>query len=452
MADSRKNRAAASALPERAIRMELDRVLASSAFANADRLRAFLSYVTEESLAGRAHLIAGKTIAQDVYGRAPDDGSDSIVRVDAGRLRRRLSEYYEDEGAGDPTRVYIDSGGYAPRFQSVEPVAQDPASNPVAPVAAHRPLGDLPRLVVAVLALALVVLAATLVLRGQTAPPVVGPKDHAARNQLERTAFAQKSTAALQAANLAEQASGLLFPIADVTHQKLATAMYRDAMQIDPTSSEGYAGAAHSLGTLALLAPDAEMRDALLTEAESLADTAIDLNPRNGWSQSAAAWVAFVKGDYPRAVDLSRLAASLNGEDGKTLDFHGVILGMTGNFAESAEASDPSRPRNNKGRHPAHLNIYAVANFHLGNHETAIASINTAIQQGGPVSELTLMYKAAANQALGNTSAAMALLEELGASWPDFRPERAVKRFYQYPEHAAQVLTQLRAAGWSEEK
>ncbi len=449
MAEMDKNVDSANVQRDSSIRLELDRVLASTTFANADRLRAFLSYVIEESLSGRAHLIAGKTIAHDVYGREPDYGSDSIVRVDAGRLRRKLSEYFEGEGADDPIRVHIDSGGYAPRFEVMKPKGASPGPEVEAREARPRPRGDLPWLLVAGGTLTLAVLAGALLARSPMSPERMPPSDHAVRSQLERSALAEKSTATLQAANLAEQASGLLFPIADAEHQKLAISMYREAIRIDPSFSDGFAGAAHSLATLALLAPTAKIRGELLGEAEEFADKAIDLAPRSGWSQSAAAWVAFVNGDYDRAVDLSRLGASLDDLDGKTLDFHGVILGMTGHFEESAEASAPARPRNDKRRHPAHLNIHGVANFHLGDYEATISSIDAAIQLGGPVSELTLMYKAAASQALGDTGTARALLEDLQATWPAFRPDAAVARFYRYPEHAEQVLAQLRAAGWS---
>lgn len=439
----------AKKLPENAIRTTLERILTSKTFVNAGRLRAFLTYVVEEELAGRAHLIAGKTIAQDVYGRAPDEGSDSIVRVDAGRLRRKLSDYYKEEGSAISIRIFIDSGGYAPRFETIRPDETNAPQGEDRKVANGPTRSYLKLDFVAAIALALAVLAGVMLTFREAPNPVTPPTDHTVRNQQERTALAEKSTATLQAANLAEQASGMLFPIADIEHQKLATAVYREAIRIDPSFSDGFAGAAHSLGTLALLAPTADLRAALLNEAEDFADRAIDLNPRSGWSQSAAAWVAFAKGDYDQAIRQSRTAASLNPLDGKTLDFHGVILGVTGHFQESAQASDPEVPRNNRGRHPAHLNIYGVANFHLGNYELAIASFDEAILGGGPVSELTLMYKAASHQALGDTSTARALLKEMQTTWPAFRPDAAVMRFYQHPEHAEQILTELRAAGWS---
>lgn len=444
MPDEPKLDDSAAGFTEGSIKAELKRVLESAAFNNVDRLKAFLSYVVTESLAGRGDLIAGKTIAHDVYGRASVDGSDSIVRVDAGRLRRKLSEYYENEGFDNPIRIHIDSGGYAPRFESKE-IENDPQTrSDVHQITKVRPQGALPWLLASGFGAAV----GAVLIYWQMSSPESPATDFSARNQSERSALAEKSTATLQAANLAEQASGLLFPIANVKYQKLATSMYREAIQIDPNFPDALAGAAHSLGTLALLAPDADTRMALLGEAQGYAQKAANLAPLSGWAQSAVAWVAFASGEYERAVDISRRAISLDEVDSKTLDFSGVIFGMTGHFAESAKVSDPSRSRNSKTRGPAHLNIYGVASFHLGNYEEAISAIDEAVTQGGPVSALTLVFKAAALQAIGDKISAAALLEQLQTTWPDFSPRNVLERFYQHPQHSEDLLGLLQEAGW----
>ncbi|MDV7143861.1 hypothetical protein R3X27_14335 [Tropicimonas sp. TH_r6] len=435
------------AVAKNTARAALETALASPSFVNAGRLRSFLGYVVEEALAGRGDLISGKTIAQDVYGRDPDE-TDSIVRVDAGRLRRKLAAYYEAEGAAEPVRIHIDSGGYAPRFEALIS-----ATPPAMPPPAHAPVetargGDLPWI------LGIAGFCALTLLLWQLRPATPDPTQQeprsatAAQDSLERTALAEKSPATLQAANLAEKAADLLFPIADAEHQTLATAMYREAIRIDPSHYGGYAGAAHSLATLAMISPDAERSAELLSEAEALAEKAIDLAPLSGWSHSATAWVALSAGDPERAVDLARRAASLSPMDGKVLDFHAVTALMTGHFEEGFDVSAPDRPRDMDGRQPAYLNVHGVANFHLDRFDAAIASFDTAIEQGGPVSELTLLYKAAANQAAGRTEDARALLDELQTTWPAFRPEPVLKRFYRHPEHAERILVELRAAGW----
>lgn len=111
-----------------AIRAELDRVLASEAFDASPRNRQFLRYVVEETLAGRAERIKAYAIATTVFGRDADfdPQSDSIVRIEAGRLRRALERYYLMAGAGEGIRISIPRGSYAAAFE-VEPGSEEPA-------------------------------------------------------------------------------------------------------------------------------------------------------------------------------------------------------------------------------------------------------------------------------------------------------------------------------------
>jgi adenylate cyclase len=101
------------------IHAQLHRITGSRVFADAHKLQKFLAYVVEESVAGRADRIKGFTVAQDVFDRdQPQDAQTStIVRVEAGRLRRRLIEYYAEEGCTDPLRIEIPKGAYVPSFE-----------------------------------------------------------------------------------------------------------------------------------------------------------------------------------------------------------------------------------------------------------------------------------------------------------------------------------------------
>lgn len=100
------------------IRAELDRVLASDIFRSAPQLTAFLSYVVEQALAGRAGELKGYTIAVEAFGRPADfdPQSDPIVRVEAGRLRKALNLYFAADGVRDPVRIAIPVGAYVPSF------------------------------------------------------------------------------------------------------------------------------------------------------------------------------------------------------------------------------------------------------------------------------------------------------------------------------------------------
>src|SRR5579864_6386613 len=99
-------------------RAELEAVLKSGLFAHAPSLAQFLSYVCDRCLEGQSNQIKEYNIAIEALGRPADfdQKADSIVRVEAHRLRKRLREYYEGEGANHPIQIEIPSGQYAPRF------------------------------------------------------------------------------------------------------------------------------------------------------------------------------------------------------------------------------------------------------------------------------------------------------------------------------------------------
>ena len=127
-----------------AIRLQLARILDSAEFRASDKQRKFLSFVVDETLAGRASQLKGYTVAVAVYGRSEtfDPQVDPIVRVEAGRLRRALERYYLTAGKKDPVRIKIPKGGYVPTFQGV-PIppsgAQTPTSEPEDSVPAAGP-------------------------------------------------------------------------------------------------------------------------------------------------------------------------------------------------------------------------------------------------------------------------------------------------------------------------
>jgi len=107
------------------VRAELARVLGSSVFAQATRATEFLRFVVDETLAGRADRLKGYTIAVEVFGKPADFDaqSDPLVRVEAGRLRRRLVEYYHGEGRDDEVRIALPKNGYTPTFTAAPAAA-----------------------------------------------------------------------------------------------------------------------------------------------------------------------------------------------------------------------------------------------------------------------------------------------------------------------------------------
>jgi TolB-like protein/tetratricopeptide (TPR) repeat protein len=102
----------------RDIEEQLRRILSSKVFAAAQRSQDFLRYVVERSVKNEHPPLKEFAIATDVFGRGDDydPAIDATVRVEAGRLRGRLREYYAVEGKDDPVSVDIPKGGYSPAF------------------------------------------------------------------------------------------------------------------------------------------------------------------------------------------------------------------------------------------------------------------------------------------------------------------------------------------------
>lgn len=98
------------------INQQLDKIAASTTFAQATRLVSFLRYIVEASLNGEAARLNQFSIAIDVLGRDAefDPATDSSVRVEAGRLRAKIREYYDTEGANDAIRFHLPKGRYNP--------------------------------------------------------------------------------------------------------------------------------------------------------------------------------------------------------------------------------------------------------------------------------------------------------------------------------------------------
>ncbi len=107
-------------IPEPDVRAELDRILASKGFATAGRLSKLLRYAVDKTLAGATDQLKEYSVGIEVFERDEkyDPRLDSIVRVEAGRLRTKLDEYYNGEGPGSQIRISLPRGGYSAQFSA----------------------------------------------------------------------------------------------------------------------------------------------------------------------------------------------------------------------------------------------------------------------------------------------------------------------------------------------
>jgi len=165
----------ASMSPE-AVREQLERVLTSELFSSAGRHSRLLRYVVERTLAGEGDQFKEYVLGTEVFDRSDsyDPRIDSIVRVEARRLRSRLEDYYRGPGAGDPILITVPRGSYVPTFTVAGAPAGVTTPTVAAPAVAARvsrearPVRSLA--VLGIAAAAIVALVGTLLLNVDRSP------------------------------------------------------------------------------------------------------------------------------------------------------------------------------------------------------------------------------------------------------------------------------------------
>jgi serine/threonine-protein kinase len=124
---------AAEALPEglpvAEVREQLERILASETFQRAERLSRFLRHAVEQGLEGQEATLKEYAIGLHVFDKPEsfDTRIDPIVRVEAGRLRAKIRDYYEGEGSNDPVWLGLRKRGYRPLFKRRDVEVATPA-------------------------------------------------------------------------------------------------------------------------------------------------------------------------------------------------------------------------------------------------------------------------------------------------------------------------------------
>jgi tetratricopeptide (TPR) repeat protein len=408
------------------IRSALKRVLASEEFASSPRLQRFLEYIVTETLGGRSSQIKGKTIAADVYGRnlADGDSGHNIVRVEARRLRRLLAEHYDGSGQDATVRIHIDPGGYTPRFEMTD--QPDRMGIPEIERAPGAPAWWRSRQALFAFVAVPVLLAAGIVAMDRFESVDIGL---ATKGNAIRGALRERSMEALQSANLAAEARGMLFPLFDTKRQELALEMFRHAISLDPGLSDGYAGAAQVLATLSLVTIDEVQAATYGAKSLEMATKALDLAPSGAWAHAAFAWAHAVGGDHKIAMRHASIASDLAPEDGHVLDLVGITAIVAGDPEMAAVVSDPERPRSGQGRFGAR-NIWGVSQYMLGDYAAAIGAFRSAPEAGAPVSAPSLIFLAVAYDHIGEEAEARRLVQELTTTWPDFPTELLVRRIF----------------------
>ena len=127
------------------IRDQLERILASKGFANAERMSRFLRFTVEHTLENRAAELKEYVIGVEVFDRTSkyDPRLDPVVRVEARRLRSKLASYYEEDGKTDALLIDFPKGTYVPVFRNRTETTEAPVMQQNASTIAVLPFSNL---------------------------------------------------------------------------------------------------------------------------------------------------------------------------------------------------------------------------------------------------------------------------------------------------------------------
>ena len=102
-----------------AVHQQLHRIIKSRIFARSKELCRFLQFAVEQKLRNRSVRLKEYLIGVTVFDRGEtfNPGTDPIVRVQARRLRSKLTLYYDTEGRTDSVLIELPCGGYVPVFR-----------------------------------------------------------------------------------------------------------------------------------------------------------------------------------------------------------------------------------------------------------------------------------------------------------------------------------------------
>ncbi|WP_299664691.1 adenylate cyclase [uncultured Ruegeria sp.] len=427
------------------VRAAIQRLIGSSTFTGSQRLQDFLIYVVEESLSGRADDIRAKTIAMDVYGGTVSEIArrENVVRVDAGRLRRKLAEYYAEDGRDAEIIIDLPKGGYAPEISIRAPEASK-SRFPELPTKSHT--GSRYFIWFAAVFILICFAATFALISTKREVPVSLSSDRLSPD--ERSAIFDASPMRLQAANLAQSGRDLIFPALEPARLNAALTIFKGAIDNDDSYFGGHAGAAQVAATIALVTPNFDLAEDMLLYADEQASRALELAPETGWSQSAKAWVEFAKGNWPEAMEFAQRAQRLAPNDVYVLEFVSLILLYSGAFEQVVVINEDALSKTDLDRGYVFQNAMGSAKFHLKDFEGAVSAFEQVTEKGGPVGPASVAYLMAAHQMLGNKSEAQALSRKLSQEWPDSRVDLLFQRLFANPSYGEELGDAMKRAGW----
>jgi Tfp pilus assembly protein PilF len=423
-------------IPATEIRSQLEKISAGPELENSPRLVELLNYIGEEYLAGRADRIKGFTIGQAVYTADLnfDPESNSIVRVEMGRLRRRLVEYYLSSGRTDPIVVDIPKGSYAPKF----------TLNPQTPeeIIPSRPeqgktLTFNNRWLMAG-ALGLVIL---LVLNWRYYDPL----GHSATGETNQDK-AQKYRQGSEAEILFGQAFTLLMPPEDGARLIASRNLFQRVIELDSSLAQGYAGKSITFSfQLIFLKSESPAND--LRQALTLAESAAGIDPDYSMGFAALAFAQALAEDSAGVMTSVRRILAIRPHQASSNTIASIALILSAEPSRAIELlTEALRLNPDEARTPI-LNLLGVAQYVNGDFSGAAESMEKNLARRGPGGPHMDVFLAAAYAQMGQNFEAQAIIEKIQRTEPDYPAKNWLGNFIKSENELQATMNKLYSLG-----
>lgn len=200
-----------------------------------------------------------------------------------------------------------------------------------------------------------------------------------------------------------------------------AANMFSQVIEMEPEFAGGYAGvsAMMSFGALWSHGDKADV----LSKAVAMAQKAISVDEKFGWSYTALGLGLWQLRRYDEALSALRGAIALRPGDADAHVFFGLILGLDGQYKQAIEEINQAIRLNPLFFNGPYHNVRGQTQMLAEDYEAAAATFKENVERGGPIGPPALCWGAAVYEALDQHKEAMRLGERLATDFPQFTTE-----------------------------
>ena len=420
------------------IRSQLEKISAGPELENSPRLVELLNYIGEEFLAGRVDRIKGFTIGQAIYVTDVnvEPESNSIVRVEMGRLRRRLAEYYLSSGRTDPVVVEIPKGSYAPRF-TLKPLAPEELK-PARPDQPKNLAFNYRWLMAGALGLAIL-----LALNWRYYDAL----EHAITGEMSRDKT-QKYIVDSEAKILFRKAFALLMPPEDGSRLIASRNLFQRVIELDSAIAGGYAGKSITFSFQVIFIKSESSADDL-RQALMLAERAVDIDPEYPLGFAALAFAQSLAEDSASALASVRRVLAIQPHRPASNTIASIALIVCGEPSKAIDLLTEALKLNSDESRAPILNLLGVAQYANGDFSGAAESIEKNLSRGGPTGPHMDVFLATAYAQMGQSFKAQAVIEKLQRTNPDYPVEKWLGNFVKSESELQAIMSKLQSLGLS---